>query len=91
MRPKTTAAVPPLPRLRVRNQVAKSQANPCLLIMSAMLNCWASSGEGNAACKELEASLKTCMGSGTKVPPPVKPTLNYHASRLLPKIHKVEK
>ncbi len=88
---KTRPAVPPLPRLRVKNQVAKQQANPCLVVMSQMLNCWASNGEGIAACKDLEKELKNCMGRGIKVPPPSKPTLNYHAARLLPKNHKQEK
>lgn len=84
-------AVPPLPRLRVKNQLKKEQANPCLVIMSQMLNCWASNGEGNLACKNLEVDLKNCMAKGVKVPPAPKPTLNYHAARLLPKIHKQEK
>ncbi|VEU22943.1 DEKNAAC104253 [Brettanomyces naardenensis] len=88
MKPLTKGTVPPLPRLRVRNQVAKQQANPCLVIMTQMLNCWASNGEGAATCGDLELQLKQCMNKAGKIPPPPKPTLNYHASRLLPKIHK---
>lgn len=88
---KTRPAVPSLPRLRVKNQVAKQQSNPCLVIMSQMLNCWASNGEGSVICKGLEQELKGCMAKGVKVAPPAKPTLNYHAARLLPKIHKQEK
>ncbi|GME76090.1 unnamed protein product [Ambrosiozyma monospora] len=91
MKPKTISSVPPLPRLRVKNQVAKQQTNPCLVVMSQMLTCWASNGEGAKVCKVLELKLKECMSTGQKVPPPAKPTLNYHASRLLPKIHKQEK
>lgn len=80
--------MPPLPRLRVKNQLAKAQADPCLVVMSQMLNCWASNGEGSAVCKQLETDLKKCMAAGQKLPPAAKPTLNYHAARLLPKIHK---
>ncbi|ODV84345.1 hypothetical protein CANARDRAFT_201231 [[Candida] arabinofermentans NRRL YB-2248] len=84
----TKPAVPPLPRLRVKNAVAKQQTNPCLVVMSQMLSCWASNNEGSPACKDLEQELKACMAKSTKLPPPTKPSLNYHASRLLPKIHK---
>lgn len=91
MPPKSRPAVPPLPRLRVKNQTVKQQSNPCLVIMSQMLNCWASNGEGSVLCKNLEQELKGCMAKGIKVAPPSKPTLNYHAARLLPKIHKQEK
>ena len=53
--------LPPLPRLRVKKPVSQTQANPCVVVMSTLLNCWSSNGEGAAECKQLESSLKECM------------------------------
>ncbi|GMM28244.1 mitochondrial 37S ribosomal protein YmS-T [Martiniozyma asiatica (nom. inval.)] len=85
---KTRPAVPPLPRLKVKNVASKQQAHPCVIIMSQMLNCWASYGEGNASCTSLELDLKNCMASGIKAPLAPKSKINSDANRLLRKIHK---
>jgi len=53
--------LPPLPRLRVKNPVSQTQVSPCVVVMSTLLNCWSSNGEGAAECKQLETSLKECM------------------------------
>ncbi|KZF24855.1 mitochondrial ribosomal protein 10 [Xylona heveae TC161] len=88
MPPKTTTKapmrLPPLPKLRVRHP-NKTETNPCMAIMSSMLGCWASSGYNMAGCVGLEQQLRMCMD--TKKPKVEKRnTINYHLSRLYPKI-----
>lgn len=53
--------LPPLPRLRVKKPTNQTAANPCFVLMSTLLNCWSSNGEGAAECKALETNLKECM------------------------------
>ncbi|ESX01135.1 hypothetical protein KL918_002777 [Ogataea parapolymorpha] len=89
MRPKHTPAIPPLPRLKIRSSGKKGAgAGKCAVVMSQMLNCWAANGEGAAACKELEQQLRECMYSKKAVTTKSSPMINFHASRLLPKIHR---
>ncbi|TVY54706.1 37S ribosomal protein MRP10, mitochondrial [Lachnellula cervina] len=96
MPPKPTTSMPmrlpPLPKLRVRRP-NQSEANPCLALMSSVLNlradktiaCWASSGYNVAGCQAFETQLRTCMDTprpkGLK-----KNTINHHLSRMYPKI-----
>ncbi|KAL2349826.1 hypothetical protein BJ546DRAFT_1013981 [Cryomyces antarcticus] len=85
----TTTAIaaprlPPLPKLRVRRP-NKSDANPCLGIMSSVLGCWASSGYSVAGCAALETQLRACMDA-PRPKTQKKNTINYHLSRMYPKI-----
>ncbi|KAH8819933.1 hypothetical protein F5884DRAFT_762204 [Xylogone sp. PMI_703] len=80
----TPMRLPPLPKLRVRRP-NQSEANPCLAIMSSVLTCWASAGYNVAGCAALESQLRACMDA----PRPQqqnKNTINYHLSRMYPKI-----
>ena len=64
--------------------MAKS-TNECFVMMSSLLNCWASNGEASALCATIEHDLKACM----EVHKPKKEqisTINYHAGRLYPKL-----
>ena len=77
--------LPPLPRLKLRKPTVSKATNECFVIMSGLLNCWASNGEGAAICKTFENDLKACM----EVHKPQKEQLssiNYHAQRLYPKL-----
>lgn len=81
-----------LPRFKVRNPVSKNSqsANSCLVVMSSLLNCWASNGEGNATCMGFQNELKTCME--TRKPTVVtKSSINYHAGRLYPRVSGTKK
>jgi hypothetical protein len=49
-----------LTRLRVKRQLGQ-RSNPCLTVLSSLLNCWASNAEGAAVCKGLEDELRSCM------------------------------
>ncbi|OCL00348.1 mitochondrial 37S ribosomal protein mS37 [Cenococcum geophilum 1.58] len=76
--------LPPLPKLRVRRP-NKPETNPCLGIMTSVLGCWASSGYSVQGCAQLEQKLRACMDA----PRPTtqkKNTINYHLSRMYPKI-----
>lgn len=77
--------LPPLPRLKLRKPTVAKVTNECYVLMSSLLNCWASNGEGSTSCKNFEQELKTCM----EVQKPQKAqlsTINYHAQRLYPKL-----
>ncbi|KAK6200037.1 uncharacterized protein RJT21DRAFT_120937 [Scheffersomyces amazonensis] len=77
--------LPPLPRLKIRKPILAKGTNQCFVLMSSLLNCWASNGEGAAQCVSFEHDLKTCM----EVYKPEKDklsTINYHAQRLYPKL-----
>ncbi|KAI6351775.1 hypothetical protein MCOR25_009750 [Pyricularia grisea] len=76
--------LPPLKALRVRNPDVK-EVNPCLAVMSSVLACWASAGYTAQGCAALEQSLRACM-DGPPAPKPKKSEINYHLSRMYPKI-----
>ncbi|CAI5760061.1 unnamed protein product [Candida verbasci] len=77
--------LPLLPKLKVKKPIVAKTTNECFVIMSSLLNCWASNGEGNKNCLNFEKDLKTCMETN-KVEPDKMSTINYHAKRLYPKI-----
>lgn len=52
-----------LPALKVKKPILHKQTNTCIVLMTSLLNCWASNGEGNAACLDLESDLKNCMNN----------------------------
>ncbi|KAA8575478.1 hypothetical protein EYC84_004631 [Monilinia fructicola] len=81
---KVPMRLPPLPKLRVRRP-NQTDANPCLAIMTSVLTCWASSGYNVAGCQALETQLRTCMDA-PKAAAQKKNTINYHLSRMYPKI-----
>ncbi|RPB24063.1 hypothetical protein L211DRAFT_837968 [Terfezia boudieri ATCC MYA-4762] len=78
--------LPPLPKLRIRRP-NKEASNPCLGVMTAVLGCWASKGHqsGIEGCGKLEEALRVCMDT-KKAAAPRKSTINYHLSRLYPKL-----
>ncbi|KAI5474475.1 hypothetical protein MNV49_003220 [Pseudohyphozyma bogoriensis] len=73
-----------VPKLKVKPR-RTAHIQPCALELTAMLGCWASSGDlmSSAACKESAKKLHECMSKpqGPKGKPRV-PTINYHLSRL---------
>jgi hypothetical protein len=77
--------LPKLERLRVKNSVQEQQTSPCIVMMSSLLNCWSSNGEGSAMCKQLEGELKLCMENRVRTKGS-KSSINYHAERLFPRI-----
>lgn len=81
----TSSALPPLPRLKVRRPVLKQSNNSCLVYMSSLLNCWAANGEGSSLCLALETDLKGCMETHRPQKEQIS-SINYHASRLYPKL-----
>ncbi|KAF2842091.1 mitochondrial ribosomal protein 10 [Patellaria atrata CBS 101060] len=76
--------LPPLSKLRVRRPNALNE-NPCLGLMTSVLGCWASSGYNLAGCALLEQQLRACMDA-PKPAAAKKSTINYHLSRMYPKI-----
>ncbi|CUM68354.1 uncharacterized protein PRCAT00006076001 [Priceomyces carsonii] len=81
----TSKSLPPLPRLKIRKPTITKSTNECMVLMSSLLNCWAANGEGSSQCTSFEHDLKNCM----EVYKPKKENLssiNYHASRLYPKL-----
>lgn len=76
--------LPPLKALRVRNPDVK-QANPCITVMNSVLSCWASAGYTAQGCAAVEQSLRACM-DGPPAPKAKKSEINYHLSRMYPKI-----
>ncbi|CAI7584628.1 unnamed protein product [Penicillium palitans] len=70
--------------LRVRRPNQNEQ-NPCVVVMSSMLNCWASAGYGAEGCAALEAQLRKCMDA-PKSREQKKNTVNYHLMRMYPKV-----
>lgn len=81
----TTTSIPPLPRLKVRRPTLKTANNRCLVMMSSLLSCWAANGEGSSQCKTHEVELKSCMETFKPQKEQVS-SINYHASRLYPKL-----
>ncbi|KAL2868864.1 mitochondrial 37S ribosomal protein mS37 [Aspergillus lucknowensis] len=73
-----------IPHLRVRRPNQNEQ-NACATIMSSMLSCWASSGYGTEGCFAIEQQLRECM-DGPKPNANQKNTINYHLSRMYPKV-----
>lgn len=73
-----------IPHLRVRRP-NQQQQNPCVTVMTSVLNCWASSGYSAEGCLALEQQLRNCMDApkqkGVK-----KNTINYHLMRMFPKV-----
>ena len=55
--------------LRVRRPNQNEQ-NPCVTVMSTMLNCWASQGYGAEGCAALEGQLRKCMDAPVRFPTP---------------------
>ncbi|KAK6538019.1 hypothetical protein TWF694_010912 [Orbilia ellipsospora] len=76
--------LPPLPRFRVKS-TNKQQVHPCNMVMTSVLGCWASQGHAAKGCEQFEQALRTCMDT-SKPAKQGKSTLNYHMSRLYPKI-----
>lgn len=83
-----TKALPPLPKLRLRNPTLQKSTNQCYVLMSSLLNCWAANGEGSAQCMAFENDLKTCMET-FKPKKEQASSMNYHAGRLYPKFRRV--
>lgn len=81
-------ALPPLPRVRIRRPTVSKATNECFVLMSSLLSCWAANGEGSMGCKAFEHDLKTCMET-FKPQKEQMSSINYHASRLYPKLRKV--
>ncbi|EFQ93331.1 hypothetical protein PTT_09326 [Pyrenophora teres f. teres 0-1] len=80
----THRPLPPLPKLRVRRP-NKPEMNPCLGAMSSVLGCWASSGYSVQGCALLEQKLRQCMDA-PRNPNQKKNNINFHLSRMYPKI-----
>ncbi|KAL6702912.1 40S ribosomal protein mrp10 [Coniothyrium glycines] len=80
----THRPLPPLPRLRVRHP-DRPEVNPCLGVMASVLGCWASSGYSIQGCALLEQKLRQCMDT-PRNKNPKKNHINYHLSRMYPKI-----
>ncbi|CEP24375.1 unnamed protein product [Cyberlindnera jadinii] len=78
--------LPKLERLRVKNSASEQQVSPCTVLMSSLLNCWSSNGEGSALCKELEQNLKGCMENRVRTKA-ARSSINYHTERLFPRIN----
>ena len=77
--------LPPLPRLKIRKPIVSKATNQCFVLMSSLLNCWASNGEGALQCNVFEKDLKSCMETHKPESDRLS-TINYHASRLYPKL-----
>ncbi|KAL3463412.1 37S ribosomal protein Mrp10, mitochondrial [Aspergillus heterothallicus] len=70
--------------LRVRRPNTQEN-NPCAVVLSSMLSCWASSGHGAESCQGLEKELKACMD--VKRPKTTeRNTVNFHLARMYPKV-----
>ncbi|KAK3688954.1 hypothetical protein B0T22DRAFT_480187 [Podospora appendiculata] len=81
---KTPMRLPPLKALRVKHP-NKADPNPCLVVMSSVLSCWASAGFNSAGCAAVEQALRSCMDA-PKAPPKPGNTINYHLARLSSKV-----
>ncbi|KAL1844878.1 hypothetical protein VTK73DRAFT_1629 [Phialemonium thermophilum] len=78
--PSKPMRLPPLKHLRVKNP-NKTEKNPCTLVMSSVLACWASQGYNTAGCTAIEQALRECMDT----PKPAQKTgssINYHLARM---------
>ncbi|EKG13044.1 Ribosomal protein MRP10 mitochondrial [Macrophomina phaseolina MS6] len=76
--------LPPLPKLRVRHP-NRTEGNPCVGIMTSVLGCWASQGYSVAGCSAVEQQLRACMDA-PRPKAQKKNSINYHLSRMYPKI-----
>lgn len=81
-------ALPPLPRVRIRNPTVNKSTNECMVLMSSLLSCWAANGEGSLNCTAFEHDLKSCMETH-KPRKEQRSSINYHATRLYPKWRKI--
>lgn len=59
---KPTVRLPNLRTLRVK-YTAPDKTGSCTIVMTNLLNCWASNAEGAPACKGIEQELKSCMAT----------------------------
>ncbi|ODQ77075.1 hypothetical protein BABINDRAFT_163811 [Babjeviella inositovora NRRL Y-12698] len=84
--PNKPVKLPNLPILKVKSTSFKQPVSPCIVMMSQLLNCWASNGDSAAVCKKLEKLYKSCVDA-PQVMQKTDSTINYHARRLLPKIN----
>lgn len=73
-----------LPVLRVKNTQMKT-VQPCVLMMSQLLNCWASNGELASVCKAIQVEYLKCVDAPVSKQKTMN-NINYHALRLLPKL-----
>ncbi|BDD59455.1 hypothetical protein MAP00_004662 [Monascus purpureus] len=73
-----------IPHLRVRRPNVQER-NPCVVVMSSVLSCWASSGYTAEGCAALEQQLRQCMDA-PKPKTTKKNTINYHLMRMFPKV-----
>lgn len=55
--------LPNLQRLKVKSSVVQDRGGPCMVVMTNLLNCWASNAHGSKECQGLEQDLKTCMAT----------------------------
>lgn len=90
----TIYRLPPLPRLRVKKPVIRRETNRCLVLMSNLLQCWSSNGQGSVVCEQLVREFKQCTmnqglmtngGKGKKhlkKKKEIRSNINYHAARL---------
>ncbi|OAA51266.1 Ribosomal protein MRP10, mitochondrial [Beauveria brongniartii RCEF 3172] len=78
--PQKPIRLPPLEVLRVKNP-KRNPKNPCTIVMSSVLACWASAGYNAAGCAAIETQLRQCM-DGPKPPPAPPNTINHHLGRL---------
>ncbi|TQB77346.1 hypothetical protein MPDQ_002983 [Monascus purpureus] len=86
-----------IPHLRVRRPNVQER-NPCVVVMSSVLSCWASSGYTAEGCAALEQQLRQCMDAPfqpanelpffeiQKPKTTKKNTINYHLMRMFPKV-----
>ncbi|KIV99377.1 uncharacterized protein PV09_08922 [Verruconis gallopava] len=81
--------LPPLPRLKVKKP-NKTLESPCMGIMSSVLGCWASSGQGAKACAVLEQQLRICMDQKATTKPQGN-NINYHLQRFYSRVVGPEK
>jgi hypothetical protein len=61
MSSKNSVKLPNLKTLRVKSSVIGERGGPCVVVMTNLLNCWASNAEGASVCAPFEKELKTCM------------------------------
>lgn len=73
-----------LKKLKVRPRKVPPP-NPCAVELSAMLGCWASTGDilsRDSKCAEAANALHDCMRKAPLQRRGQAPTINYHLSRL---------
>ncbi|KDE06110.1 hypothetical protein MVLG_03527 [Microbotryum lychnidis-dioicae p1A1 Lamole] len=72
-----------IPKLKVKPR-RTAHIQPCAIELSAMLTCWAASGDLASVdkCKESAAKLHECMQKPKIGGKARAPTINYHLSRL---------